>query len=443
MSIPKVYSHPVFQNLFTNCILIGVGFLTSIFIARKLGPEGNGIYRTALLWSMTIVAFGGMGIEKAVSFYTGKDSENAGNYYSTALCMLTVWAIPIYLLSLFFIPVALSNQPESTVRLVKIGLILIFIQFIGNLPFWILQGMGKFKKWNIIRSAYNVSWLVIVLFGTFLRSVDVKYYLYTYLILMFLFDIWWTISLFKSIKFTFKFQKKYILPLLMFGLPSLLTQIPQQLSVRFDQLLMSSVTTSAILGTYAVAVTWGDVITPLINSIAQYIFPRILKQSDSKVQFETTAKFLSFTITVSFALFLAVAIITPYLLPIVYGVTFKQAVIPAIIILFANVFRQFSTVASESIRGMGKPKVPMIAEIFGLVVTLIILIPTISKAPLIGASIASVCGYATVAAVFLFYLARASKVKVDKFIFDIEILKQLQELFLKRSKQDEKIYNTL
>lgn len=49
-----------------NVVVVGLGALTSILVARALGPEGRGDYVTWQVWSLTLASIGSLGLPQAV-----------------------------------------------------------------------------------------------------------------------------------------------------------------------------------------------------------------------------------------------------------------------------------------------------------------------------------------------------------------------------------------
>lgn len=121
----------VVETLGTRVLLVGLAFVTSVVVSRALGPEGRGLYATAVTLGMLAVEFGHLGLGDATVYTAARDPASApsllGNVLPAGLGVgvavaATVWLLgvlapsllplpgPLLLLGLAWIPVGLTAR---------------------------------------------------------------------------------------------------------------------------------------------------------------------------------------------------------------------------------------------------------------------------------------------------------------------------------------------
>ena len=68
--------------------------------------------------------------------------------------------------------------------------------------------------------------------------------------------------------------------MLTYGLPCMMTGLPQMLNLRLDQIAMAALLSSRELGLYVVAVAWSGGAAPLLNSIGAVLLPAVAASAD-------------------------------------------------------------------------------------------------------------------------------------------------------------------
>jgi len=128
------------------------------------------------------------------------------------------------------------------------------------------------------------------------------------------------------------------------------------------------------------------------------LFPRVAGER-GKVAERSIRRALRANLLVSSTGALLLALGSPFLLPLLFGVEFSDAVLPAIILLVAIVILGFNYVLSDGLRGMGHPGSTSIAEFTGTVVTIAGLVVLLPRFGIYGAALTSVLSYLSVAAI--------------------------------------------
>lgn len=186
-----------------------------------------------------------------------------------------------------------------------------------------------------------------------------------------------------------------------FGLKSWLGGLAQTANLRLDQLLMIAVVPPRQLGLYAVATTisgasglvTGGLSPPLMTRIAsgeRHLMPQAVRV----------------TVMLTVALNLAIALITPVLLSVLFGPQFRGAIPMAMLLLAASVPLAGASVLSTALQGDGAPLVPTLGEGIALIVTVVGLLLLLAPLEAIGAAIVSLAAYS---ASFIFQVVMAGR----------------------------------
>jgi len=182
-----------------------------------------------------------------------------------------------------------------------------------------------------------------------------------------------------------------------FGLPCVISTMPQTLNFRLDQMLMAGLLPARVLGLYVVAVAWSGATAPLLSALGAVLFPRVASQPNREQQARALAQGSRLAILASLVLAVAVIALTPRMVPFLFGTKFAAAIPAALVLVVAGAISAFNLVTEEGLKGLGCPSAVMWAEFGGLVVTAVSLWLMLRPLELMGAALASLFGYSAVA----------------------------------------------
>jgi O-antigen/teichoic acid export membrane protein len=186
-----------------------------------------------------------------------------------------------------------------------------------------------------------------------------------------------------------------------FGIRGWLGGLAQTANARLDQVLMIAFVPARQLGLYAVAVTISSAWGPVAGAVSPPLMARI---GSGERHLMTQA--VRMTVMVTVGLGLAVALVTPSLLSLLFGPEFRGAIPMAMVLLVASVPLAGASVLSTALQADGTPLIPTIAEGIALIVTVVGLALLLRPLGGMGAAIVSLAAYS---ASFLFQLVAASR----------------------------------
>lgn len=173
-----------------------------------------------------------------------------------------------------------------------------------------------------------------------------------------------------------------------FGAKSWLGGLAQLGNLRLDQFLMITLVTPRVLGLYAVATTLAGAATLATGALAPPLMTRIAAGH---------TELLPYAVRVSVAVMvftnLALALVTPTILTVLFGPEFSAAIPMAMVLLAASVPYGAGMVLSAGMQASGSPLIPSVAEGMALVVTVVGLIVLLPPLGGLGAAVVSLAAY--------------------------------------------------
>jgi len=392
----------------TNGLLALLAVLTGSLAARLLEPSGRGELAAIQMWPALLASVANLGLPQALTFHAARSPDAAGRYMGSAVCVAALASVPFFILGYFILPSVLSAQPGEVLDGARWYLLLLPIQAVLAMPYHFLRGRGDFVGWNLLRIAPGLGWLVILVVASLggIARPEILAGAYLAVLALLIMPTFWLAM--RRTTGPYWPRLKDGPPLLRFGMPSVLSGVPQLLNLRLDQLLMAAFLPPQTLGLYVVAVTWSNAVGQLPNALATVLFPRTAAQPDDAQRRAVFAHGSRLAVLASLSIAAAVALATPWMLPLLFGSAFVASTTTALILVAAAALASANHVLEEGLRGLGHPAVPLWAELAGLGVTAVALLLLLGPLQLVGAAIASVLGYGTVTSVLAFFSTRVA-----------------------------------
>lgn len=400
----------------TNVLLAGLGFVTGVLAARLLGPEGRGELAAIQMWPSFIASIAMLGLPEALVYFSARDPDRAGQYLGSAMSLAFLSSIPFMAAGFVFMPLLLSAQPDSIVKAARWYLILVPLFTLVGLPYHPLRGKQDFIRWNALRLLPNLGWLVVLCFAFIHKLAEPGFLAGAYLVMLGILFIPVMIVVLRRIPGPYQPQCVLWRPMAAFGLPSVASSLPQMLNHRLDQMVIAAFLPSHSLGLYVIAVAWGNTISPLLSAIGIVAFPKIAGEQKISRQIEILAQTTRLAVFFSLLFGGLLSIITPWVLPLVFGDKFQQAVPVALIMVIAGVFWGLNLVLEDGLRGLGQPNLILFAEVSGVIISIIGLIIMLPKFGIMGAAMASLFASCSITVVLIFWVQKITREKVSAII---------------------------
>jgi O-antigen/teichoic acid export membrane protein len=390
----------------TNLLLALLAVLTGSCAARLLGPQGRGELAAIQMWPAFLATIANLGLPQALIYYSAQSGEKAGRYLGSATALALLASVPFMAGGYLLLPHVLSAQSADAVAAARWYLLLLPVQVLGAMPYHLLRGRSDFAVWNGLRLAPGLGWLGVLAIAWMVSRPQPALLAYLYLAFLTALAIPTFAVLRRRVAGPFRPDPRHWQPMLAYGLPSVLSGVPQLLNLRLDQLLMAAFLPTQTLGLYVVAVTWSGAVAQLPNALGTVLFPRTAAQRDAHQRGLVFAQGSRLAALSALSVGAGVAVITPWAIPLLFGDKFSAAVPAGLVLVGAAAIAAINSVLEEGLRGLGRPAVALWAELGGLLVTALALLLLLVPFGIMGAAIASVLGYSAVMGTLVVFVRR-------------------------------------
>ncbi|GAA5147574.1 hypothetical protein GCM10023340_20190 [Nocardioides marinquilinus] len=386
---------PLLGTAATNVVMVVCSSLAGVIVARELGPSGRGDYAAVVVLFGSALIIGELGLTAAVTYFVARDPGSGADVVATgrALMVLTGsgWAVGGY----FMAPLLVDG--DDVIAAMRVMFVCCLPAFAGASFGFALQAVD-IRRWNMMRLGLPVPYLLcvvaiavmgksnILVFCVALAATSTAQGLLSY----------W---LGRSVGLAGgRVRRGLIRPLTTYGVSQLAASAPTSINSRADQLVLSQVAGSAVLGLYAVAVSVTALALPLVTAIGNVVFPRLASGEGSGQdtrRLQQTA--LVGSVLVAGVTLVPLCVTAPWLVPLVFGESFSGATQLVWVLAPGALALAVSAVAGDILRGLGRPLAVAWAQLAGAVLVTVLLIALVPVWGGMGAALASSATFVLVA----------------------------------------------
>lgn len=196
-----------------------------------------------------------------------------------------------------------------------------------------------------------------------------------------------------------------------YGMRAQLGVILNLLNLRLDFALLGALAGPAVLGTYAVASKFAELLRLVPQSLTYVLYPRYAREGRSTAA-RKARKLIPAAGILTVAGAVPLALAAGVILPLVYGHTFAPSVLPARIIIVGLAAEGVAGVITAFLYGAGRPGLNSLGLAVGLGLTVLLDLLLIPRLGAVGAALASAAAYLSttaVLAVIFWRLTRSSE----------------------------------
>jgi O-antigen/teichoic acid export membrane protein len=369
-----------------------MGAVGGVLAARLLGPTGRGELAAAVVWTAIALVVVGLGMPQSLTYYSAANRGAEGSILVTALVMLVVQSAAGIAIGQIAVSAILSQVQPTAAGLVSLYMWSIPFSLLVTYISTIAQGLRRFRTFNGLRVLASSLYPAAVGLAPLLGMRDA----YHVVVLLLIAQV--MVAAASLVWFWFqmppggRFRTDLACLLLRYGLQSYAGNISWLANARLDQFIMSVFVNLESLGHYAVATSFALVLFPISGAFANLLFPSVVGQ-DRKAAATKISRALRHNLIISAVGALLLALVSPKLLPLFFGSDYAHAVAPAQILLAGTVLLGCNYLISDSLRGLGRPLWPSLAEMMGLAFTVGGLLVLLPRLGILGAAIVSVVSY--------------------------------------------------
>lgn len=427
----------VVQIFASNVFILGLNVLTGIIIARFLGPEGRGEQAAMIMWPRFLAYSLTLGIPASLVYYMRKKDEDQGSLYITALYMSVVLGFVAMAVGSVIIPFWMKGYSQEVIEFSIWALIMSPIAMLGTINTAALQSREEYHLYNFIRYIPVFATLVLLCGLVLTGYVNPFNTSVAYLFPAIPIAIWTTFRLVSRYKMKQKNKVKSSKKLLSYGIRSYGTDVAGTFSGYIDQILVVGLLSPSSLGLYVVSLNLSKMLNTIQSAITSVLFPKAsgLQQGEA---LKLTFKVYRISTVITLIVGAGVFVIAPYLLILLYGASFVEAVPVFRILIFQTAITSVSWILSQGFMSIGKPGIVTILRISTLGLNIILLNLFIPFLGIEGAAISLlITSVVEFIAVFAIYTLKHRIQLLDWIVSKQDILWLLQRIRTQanRSKQ--------
>ena len=401
-------------NMLARLAGVLLGFPETILVAHLLGPQGQGIYKLALLIPSLLGLVTNLGINLANVYYVGQDARNARTAVANSLwsgLILGTLAALVYLP--FAVPIHNRFLPESPYYYELIGVVLLPISLINYYLAHIFTGLKELKPpsiWTVCMAIMTLSGAAFV--GLLTPSsgsepapnvieerVGGMVVLYALVIPVSSTAVYlWLLGRrgLLSLRGDFAQWRRSVT----YGIRGYIANLFQFLNFRLDSLILAAYLGATEVGIYSLAVLLSEFLWMIGNSVAMILFPTTAGQSEAQATSLTARACRQVTwITLAEAVVLGAS--AWWLVPFIFGERFRPSVAPLWLLLPGTVALIIPNVLTAHLAGRGRPQIGTLAAGVSLIATVALALLLIPRLGVAGAALASSAAYTITALVVL------------------------------------------
>jgi antigen flippase len=354
-----------------NGLLLVLGAVAGVLAARLLGPEGRGALALAIAVAGIMTVIVGLGLQQAFAYLVAARREAAGMAVGLAVWSAALVGGPSvalgWLLVLAFI------EDETVLTVVSIGFLAVPGSVIAVNTAGILQGLRLGRRFNASRLVHPTAYCAGVV-GAALFASSV-----TPAVLTSVYAVAATIGAVCAYRLLPPPLRRLPLPsrrftsaALRYGASAGIGAAALAASTHLAVPFLGALAGLRETGFYAVGLSYAIPVTLFASAIAIHTLPDVAA-AELRARSGLVRQRLTITFGTLVPIAVAAMLAAPLLVPAVFGENFRPAVAAAQILVLAQSFRAVAYVLADIGRGLGRPGVPSIAEVAGIVVTIALL----------------------------------------------------------------------
>lgn len=386
-------------------LILGIGLLTGILVARVLGPIGRGEVAAITLWASVITHVGDLGLPTAYIYSAAREPGRRLQMLGNALVATPLQWLVIGTFGTLALKFALARHGTDIVNLAVVYLwMYIPLNLTTRYINAVQQGLGNVIAFNAVRLcvpvAYFASLLLFVKFGMIevesVLGANILSFIVTLLV-----AFCWALHLFMGARpWHFRWVDFTALARdFRYGLRAHLGTLQPFGILQLDVLILTILLDTHDLGLYLAAVAGGGVLKAQGYAIGMMVLSDVAKEPDPAIQRHIIGKSIRITAVVS-GLTAGVAFLwAEPIVRIVYGISFEGAAPILRVTLVGGMVAALYRVIADGLRGLGYPIIGTIAELTSVVVglpLLMILAPSSALGAAVAVTFSSISAFAVV-----------------------------------------------
>ena len=402
-------------TLASRLLVFGLSLVAGVILARTLGPYGCGLYALALVAPSAVTLIANLGISQALTYYLARKTYRVEQLLGQAIALAVILGGVAALLLVAVMAVAGQwILPGVALNLVVIAAASIPLALFFYFSLSFEQGLENFIGFNALYLV-NAAALVLLLIPLVLARGNVTLAVTVWSLSWIPTAVVGLFLLSRAGRLNIRLDPQVAKPLLRFGIVGYLGFMTNYLNFRLDTFLVNIFANPTQVGFYAVAVGLAEIIWYVSSAAATVLAPRVASAEAATSEI-TTGRVSRVVFATSLLGALALAVVAPFLIRILFGSAFSPSVVAVWLLLPGIVTLSVARVLSSYLLGRNRLKVDFFASLAGLAMTLVLDLTLIPRYGFVGAAIASSVAYTTTMLVNMTWVVRNSHLTVRSLL---------------------------
>ncbi|WP_128894135.1 lipopolysaccharide biosynthesis protein [Longirhabdus pacifica] len=380
------FSHTL-KTMVISIGIVVINMATGIITARGLAPTGRGDQSAMMIWSQFLPFILTFGLPAALLYNMKRYKEERASLFSASIVLGVMLGFVAIGIGVLFIPWWLQSSSHEVVMYAQWFLLQAPIVMLLLMNNAVLQVEGEFTLYNRLRYVPPFATLVllcVLMSSNRLTPVSVSL---SYLIPTIPIVLWSTHHLLKRYGWKLLHFKRSCQRLFGYGIRSYGIDLLGNISNHLDKVILVAFLSAKELGLYVVALSLARMVNIIYQSAITVLFPKATGMAKEKVV-DITLTVFRISMFIGLCIALILTVIAPYVLVLLYGEAFAEAITIFQILLFDAVLAGGIMILAQAFMALNLPGKVTVTQGIGLSVTLPLVIVLEPLLGLVGAGAA-------------------------------------------------------
>jgi len=396
--------------------MAGARFLSAILIARLLGPKGYGIFQFALTTSIIAATLADFGFGIANNYLASRFPHVRPKLLGNALIFVGGSGTIIALLSAIVIAVfknrAFSELPGAYLWLIPLS---IPIQAVQISLIGLIYGASRFREKVIGTSLHYASFLGTTTALAFLGRLTTNSLMVLWITGLSISSIYWMGVLLRD-SGGLQWDKASLKEQFSYARNAYIYNAAHMLNFRLDMFLVAYFLEAEDVGWYALATSITEALLYLPKALSNVVLTETATKLKDGTKPDHHLVYKGIILIIGAAV-IGIAILAPFLIPVVFSTNFIPSVAPLLLLLPGTLAMALGITAAYHLFGLGKSLQPSLAALIAVVVTVALDLLLIPKLGIQGAALASSIAYTIFLGTCVYFVVIESKTNVKSLFF--------------------------
>jgi len=371
----------------TEGFIVLLGILTGSLVARLLLPEGRGALAAVLFWPQLLAGIGFLSLGEAVTYRIGMLPDRESLIRASSFWLASAMSVVVMAGAYVLMPFLLGEGRAHLWTVAQLYLLYVPFNFVTLALLATDQGRLEFSRFNTLRMLVPLIYLTGILLLWVTERVSVGWFVAANFASAALLALL-ALRLHGSV-FHHKPSLEEAIALCGFGLRFHPATIVLLLAGQVDVFVVLALWDDATLGHYVIALTIASSGLSIISgAYHKVLFPHVAQIHDRAGQIGLLVRGVRHATLLLVALSLPLALLMPWVVPLLFGQAFNDAVVPALVLVAAYVLVALKSIVIQSLRGFGEGGRGLMAAAISVVIVLLVALPLGKHMGLVGVGLA-------------------------------------------------------